>query len=215
MGTFGKGDKMPFKTNNPSNFTMMALFLPASKIKNETKWEQYVFHCSDSVSQIHINPKKNMKKTSKIFFLMYLSVAYNHESIYKLWQTYTLSDGGGWSNCLTFELYNIFSRNFQDRCQMTKIGPMIFRDRGKRTEFAEYTLWNGIAYISKFKRKRHFMSPNPPISLCFSLTSTLILLIAAFAATLTVLIAAYAVSTCDLNTVSEIHCNDVIQLDYF
>ena len=41
------------------------------------------------------------------------------------------------------------------------------------------------------------MSPNPLISLCFSLSLTLILLIAAFAVTLTVLIAAYAVSTCD------------------
>ena len=27
------------------------------------------------------------------------------------------------------------------------VGPMIFRDRGKRTEFAEDTLWNGIAYF--------------------------------------------------------------------
>ena len=65
MGTLGKGDKMPSKTNNPFNSTMMALFLPASKIKNETKWEQYVFHCSDSVSQIHINSKKKHEKNIK------------------------------------------------------------------------------------------------------------------------------------------------------
>ena len=30
---------------------------------------------------------------------------------------------------------------------MADVEPMIFRDRGKRTEFAEYTLWNGIAYF--------------------------------------------------------------------
>ena len=41
------------------------------------------------------------------------------------------------------------------------VGPMIFRDRGKRKE---YTLWNGMSY---FKQKRHFMSPNPLISLFF------------------------------------------------
>ena len=49
--------------------------------------------------------------------------------------------------------------------------------------------------ISKLERERHFL--NPLISLCFSLTSTLILLIVAFAATLPVLIAADAVYTCD------------------
>ena len=71
---------------------------------------------------------------------------------------------------------------------------MISSDRRKRTEFAEHTLWNGIAY---FKRKQNFIRPNPLISLYFTLTLTLILLIAANAANLTLLIAAYAVSTCD------------------
>ena len=32
------------------------------------------------------------------------------------------------------------------------LGPMIFRDQVKQTEFAEYTLWNRIAY---FKVKIH------------------------------------------------------------
>ena len=27
------------------------------------------------------------------------------------------------------------------------LGPMIFRERRKRTEFAEYTMWNGTAYF--------------------------------------------------------------------
>ena len=30
---------------------------------------------------------------------------------------------------------------------MADVEPMIFRDCGKWTEFAEYTLWNGIAYF--------------------------------------------------------------------
>src|SRR4029434_1397665 len=43
-------------------------------------------------------------------------------------------------------------------------GPMIFRDNGKRTEFAECTLSNGIA---TFKRKHHFVHQNRPNSPIF------------------------------------------------
>ena len=64
MGTPRKGDKVPFKTKNAFNSTMMASFLQVIVSKEEqTNREKYVFYCS--VSQIHINPKKNTKKTSK------------------------------------------------------------------------------------------------------------------------------------------------------
>ena len=70
---------------------------------------------------------------------------------------------------------------------------MIFRDRGKRTDFAEYTLLNGITY---FRRKRHF-SLNPIISLFFFINFNPYPVDLCKCATLTVLIAAYAVYTCD------------------
>ena len=60
MGTPGKGMKVPFKTNNAFNSTMMASILLVIVSK---KNKQTVFYCS--VSQIHINPEKNTKKTSK------------------------------------------------------------------------------------------------------------------------------------------------------
>ena len=47
-----------FKTNNSFNSTIMA-----SLQKEQTNREKYVFyHVYCSVSQIHINPEKNMKK---------------------------------------------------------------------------------------------------------------------------------------------------------
>ena len=66
MGTPKKGDKVPFKTKNVFNSTMMASFLQVIVSKKEqTDWEKYVFYCS--VSQIHINPEK----TSKWLFVIY------------------------------------------------------------------------------------------------------------------------------------------------
>ena len=53
---------MPFKTNNTFNSTMMASFLPVIVSKKNKVKEKYFFYCSDSVSQIHINPLKNTKK---------------------------------------------------------------------------------------------------------------------------------------------------------
>ena len=64
MGTPEKGDKGPFRTDNSFNSTKMASFLPVKhEQKEQTNTEKYVFYCS--VSQIHINPEKNTKKTSK------------------------------------------------------------------------------------------------------------------------------------------------------
>ena len=71
---------------------------------------------------------------------------------------------------------------------------IIFRDRGKPTEFAEYTMLNGIAY---FRRKRHFMSPNPLISLPFFINFNPYPVDSGKCVTLTVLVAAYALSTSD------------------
>ena len=72
--------KVPYKTNNSFNSTMMASFLPSpdtplrrtaksifqdnSEQKEQRNKEKYVFYCS--VSQIHINPEKNTKKPTKM-----------------------------------------------------------------------------------------------------------------------------------------------------
>ena len=63
-----KSDKVPFKTKNVFNSTMMASFLQVIVSKKErTNREKYVFYCS--VSQIHINPKKKTPKKHQNDFL--------------------------------------------------------------------------------------------------------------------------------------------------
>ena len=64
MGTPRMDDKSTIRINNAFNSTIMASFLPVIVSKKEqTSRENYVFY--GSVSQIHINPKKNTKKTLK------------------------------------------------------------------------------------------------------------------------------------------------------
>ena len=73
MGTPRKGDKVPFKTKNAFNSTMMASFLQVIVSKKEqTNREKYVFYCS--VSQIHINPKKHEKYACDIAYILILSI---------------------------------------------------------------------------------------------------------------------------------------------
>ena len=67
MGTPGKGDKVPFKTNYAFNSTMMASFLPVIVSKENKQTKKYVFYCS--VSQIHLNPEKKHEKSIKMTFL--------------------------------------------------------------------------------------------------------------------------------------------------
>ena len=70
MGTPRKGDKVPFKTKNAFNSTMMASFLQVIVSKKEqTNRKKYVFYCS--VSQIYINPKIKTRKKRQNDFLRY------------------------------------------------------------------------------------------------------------------------------------------------
>ena len=79
LGAPRNGDKVPFKTKNAFNSTMMASFLQVIDSKKEqTNREKYVFYCS--VSQIHINPKKNTKNIHVIYILI-LSI----ERLFALW----------------------------------------------------------------------------------------------------------------------------------
>ena len=96
------------------------------------------------------------------------------------------------------------------------LGPMIFHDRGKRTEYAEYTLWNRIAYFkvqtetSFYESKStyftlFFIDLNPdPVDpgICRDFDS-------ADCGICRVYMWSWNFS------VSGIHCNDVIQLNYF
>ena len=97
---------------------------------------------------------------------------------------------------------------------------MIFRDREKRTEFAEYTLWNGIPYFkvqteTSFSESKStyftlfFIDFNPYHiyrGICRDFDS-------ADCGICRVYMIAYMWS--QHFSFSEIHCNDVIQLDYF
>ena len=67
MGTPRNVIKYHLKQKNVFNSTMMASFLQVIVSKKEKTYrEKYVFYCS--VSQVHINLKKNMKKNIKMTF---------------------------------------------------------------------------------------------------------------------------------------------------
>ena len=102
-------------------------------------------------------------------YMYIVSTQYGVHCIHSIWSTlyplnmeYIVSTQYGvhcihsiWSTLYPLNMEYIISTQYGVHCihSIWSIEPMVFRDRGKRTEFAEWVFWNGIGSLTGPRRK--------------------------------------------------------------